>query len=108
MAFGENYDQFVEKFKRKKTTDDCYTPPEVYEAIKDYACERYGVDPARVVRPFYPGGDYQNFNYENGAVVIDNPPFSILSQICEFYAEKAIPFFFICPYPHPLFRFIRV
>lgn len=23
----EDYDGFVEKFKPKKTTDDCYTPP---------------------------------------------------------------------------------
>lgn len=27
MAKGENYEEFVEKFKPKKTTDDCYTPP---------------------------------------------------------------------------------
>lgn len=97
MAFGENYNQFIEKFKPKKTTDDCYTPPEVYEVIKDYVCKRYEVDSSKVVRPFYPGGDYQNFNYENGAVVIDNPPFSILSQICEFYIENAIPFFLFAP-----------
>lgn len=31
---GESYDEFVEKFKPKKTTDDCYTPPEIYEVIK--------------------------------------------------------------------------
>ena len=24
---GESYEEFVEKFKPKKTTDDCYTPP---------------------------------------------------------------------------------
>ena len=28
----------MEKFKPKKTTDDCYTPPEIYEVIKDWAC----------------------------------------------------------------------
>lgn len=32
----EDYDGFVEKFKPKKTTDDCYTPPLVYEAIADW------------------------------------------------------------------------
>lgn len=26
MAKGETYEQFVDKFKQKKTTDDCYTP----------------------------------------------------------------------------------
>lgn len=29
-----DYEGFVEKFKPKKTTDDCYTPPEIYEAVK--------------------------------------------------------------------------
>lgn len=31
MAQGESYEQFVGKFKPKKTTDDCYTPPKVME-----------------------------------------------------------------------------
>ena len=30
MAVNESYEDFVEKFKPKKTTDDCYTPPGVY------------------------------------------------------------------------------
>ena len=38
MAKGETYEQFVEKFKPRKTTDDCYTPPLVYEAVKGWAC----------------------------------------------------------------------
>lgn len=29
------YDAFVEKFKPKKTTDDCYTPANVYDAVAD-------------------------------------------------------------------------
>ena len=93
----EGYDEFVEKFKPKKTTDDCYTPPEVYEVIKDWACKEYGIDPAKVVRPFYPGGDYERFDYSGGKVVIDNPPFSILSKIIGFYVERGIPFFLFCP-----------
>ena len=48
----ENYDAFVEKFKPKKTTDDCYTPPLVYDAVADYVAERYGLDKANFVRPF--------------------------------------------------------
>lgn len=35
MKRNETYEKFVEKFKPKKTTDDCYTPPEVYKLIKD-------------------------------------------------------------------------
>ena len=29
----DDYDGFVEKFKPKKTTDDCYTPPAVYDYV---------------------------------------------------------------------------
>ena len=93
----EDYDGFVEKFKPKKTTDDCYTPPEVYEVIRDWACAEYGIDPAKVVRPFYPGGDYESFDYSGGAVVLDNPPFSILSKIVSFYLDNDVPFFLFCP-----------
>lgn len=97
MAVNESYEDFVEKFKPKKTTDDCYTPPGVYAVIKDWACKEYGIDPAKIVRPFYPGGDYENFDYPEGAVVLDNPPFSILSRICGFYLDCGIPFFLFAP-----------
>ena len=93
----EDYEGFVDKFKPKKTTDDCYTPPEVYEVIKDWACSEYNIDPAKVVRLFYPGGDYENFDYSDGAVVLDNPPFSIISRITAFYLDNGIPFFLFCP-----------
>ena len=94
---SEEYRAFVEKFKPKKTTDDCYTPPLVYEAVKEWACEEYGINPEKIVRPFWPGGDYQRFDYFQGAVVLDNPPFSILSKICDFYIERGIPFFLFAP-----------
>ena len=93
----DEYDEFVDKFKPKKTTDDCYTPPEVYEVIRDWACAEYGIDPAKVVRPFYPGGDYESFDYSNGVVVLDNPPFSIISKITAFYLDNGIPFFLFAP-----------
>ncbi|MBS6280031.1 MAG: hypothetical protein KH449_04390 [Lachnospiraceae bacterium] len=94
---SETYEEFVEKFKPKKTTDDCYTPPEIYEVIRDWACKEYGIDPNKIVRPFWPGGDYEHYDYPDGCVVIDNPPFSILSRICEFYLERGIPFFLFAP-----------
>ena len=93
----EDYDGFVEKFKPKKTTDDCYTPPEVYEVIREWACAEYDIDPATIVRPFYPGGDYEKFDYGGGKVVVDNPPFSIISKIAAFYLDNGIPFFLFCP-----------
>ena len=94
---SEEYDAFVDKFKPKLTTDDCYTPQNIYETIRDWAVEHYGLQGAPVVRPFYPGGDYEHETYPDGCVVIDNPPFSILSQICRFYTERGIRFFLFAP-----------
>lgn len=94
---SEEYCKFVEKFKPKKTTDDCYTPPEIFEVVLDYACERYGIDRASIVRPFWPDGDYEREEYPDGCVVVDNPPFSILSKIIEFYMEHGIGFFLFAP-----------
>lgn len=37
MPKSKTYEEFVDKFKPKKTTDDCYTPQIVYEAVKDWA-----------------------------------------------------------------------
>lgn len=56
MSRGERYEEFVEKFKPKKTTDDCYTPPVVYEAVKSWAINEYGLQGRKIERPFYPGG----------------------------------------------------
>ena len=97
MTEDEKYTEFVEKFKPKVTTDDCYTPLLVYEVVKDWACEEYGISPDSIVRPFYPGGDYEHFHYPDGCVVLDNPPFSILSKICAFYLDRGIPFFLFAP-----------
>lgn len=69
----------------------------MYETIKDWACREFGIDPSKVVRPFYPGGDYESFDYSDGKVVVDNPPFSILSKICTFYRDRGIPFFLFAP-----------
>ena len=92
------YDDFVEKFKPKKTTDDCYTPENIYNAILDWCVKEYGVNKADVVRPFYPGGDFENFDlYKENSVVIDNPPFSILSKIVGFYVHYGIKFFLFAP-----------
>lgn len=38
----DNYKKFVDKFKPKKTTDDCYTPENVYNAVRDWTVEEYG------------------------------------------------------------------
>ena len=43
------------------------------------------------------GGDYQTAAYPDGCVVIDNPPFSILSEICAWYDEHRVRYFLFCP-----------
>ena len=92
----EDYEGFVEKFKPKKTTDDCYTPPNVYDAVVNWVTNEYKVDSQTFCRPFYPGGDYTSFNY-TGKIVVDNPPFSILAEIIRFYTDNDIKFFLFAP-----------
>lgn len=96
MAAGETYEEFVEKFKPKKTTDDCYTPDKVYNAVREWVVSEYGINAADIVRPFYPGGDYRAQDY-TGKVVVDNPPFSILAEIVDFYLDHDVPFFIFAP-----------
>ena len=92
-----DYQSFVEKFMPKKTTDDCYTPENVYAVVKDWAVDRYGLSGAEVLRPFYPGGDYKAVTYDEDSVVIDNPPFSIISEICDWYTQNGVRFFLFSP-----------
>lgn len=93
-----DYDAFVEKFKPKKTTDDCYTPEIVYNAIRDWVLKEYNLpENVRIIRPFYPGKDYQTEDYSGECVVIDNPPFSILAEIKKWYSEHGVRYFLFAP-----------
>ena len=94
-----DYESFIAKFQTTapKTTDDCYTPQDVYEAVVQYVGEIYDMQGKQILRPFYPGGDYENADYLDNGVVIDNPPFSIFSKIVRFYSDKGIPFFLFAP-----------
>lgn len=94
----EGYDEFTDKFKQKLTTDDCYTPPSVYDAVLKFAGTITDLTGRKVIRPFFPGGDYENLaQYPKNCVVIDNPPFSILSSIIRFFCDHDIPFFIFAP-----------
>ena len=93
-----NYEGFVNKFKPKKTTDDCYTPPAVYDAVRKFVGTLADLESRPVVRPFYPGGDYEGFDYPAECVVVDNPPFSIYSRIVRFYMARGIDFFLFAPH----------
>ena len=94
---NEEYNEFLDKFENKKTTDDCYTPDLVYEAVAEWVASEYGVDRRRFVRPFYPGGDYKKYKYAEGAIVVDNPPFSILAEILRWYKAHGVDFFLFGP-----------
>lgn len=93
-----DYESFVDKFEIKKTTDDCYTPPEVYQIVLNYVSENYDLSGKEIIRPFYPDGDYESIEYNQNSVVIDNPPFSIISKITRFYTTNKIPFFLFAPH----------
>jgi len=95
---NEEYQKFVDKFKAKKTTDDCYTPDNIYETVLNWVAKEYKVNREKVVRPFWPGGDYLKYDYSDGCVVVDNPPFSIVTQICRDYMEAGIKFFLFAPH----------
>ena len=92
-AANKEYADFLEKFEEKHTSDDCFTPSNIYEVVADYVAEKFGVSRDNFVRPFYPGGDYEHFDYPSDCVVVDNPPFSIMSKICRFYHQNNIKFF---------------
>ena len=93
----DEYKEFLEKFEAKKTTDDCYTPDNVYKAVADWCANEYGISSSNFVRPFYPGGNYEKHKYPAGCVVVDNPPFSIIADILRFYCEHNIKFFLFAP-----------
>lgn len=95
---SKDYAEFLEKFKVKRSTDDCFTPPEVYDVVLNYVrhyCPQF--EGKEIVRPFYPGGNYKEVDYD-GCIVVDNPPFSILSEIIRFYNAWDIPYFLFAPH----------
>lgn len=93
----ETYDEFVNKFKSKHTSDDCFTPDNIYNVVADWVASEYSLDKSKFTRPFWPGGDYQKEDYTD-KVVVDNPPFSILSDIVRWYLDNGVKFFLFAPH----------
>ena len=92
------YEAFVEKFKAKHSSDDTFTPKNIYETVREWAVRRYCIKPGTpIIRPFWPGGDYTKADYPPGCVVIDNPPFSILAKIVAWYNAHGVRFFLFAP-----------
>jgi len=94
---AEEYQAFTEKFKAKKTTDDCYTPENIHEAVMAWVEQEYGISREHFLRPFWPGEDYQAGVYPPEDVVVDNPPFSLRKQIVDFYMARGVRFFLYSP-----------
>lgn len=93
-----SYEEFKDKFKPKLTTDDCYTPQAVMDVVNDFVRNDLGAGDRTFVRPFMPGGDFENFDYPKNCVVVDNPPFSIFAKINRWYIERGIDFFLFGPH----------
>ena len=90
------YDAFVAKFKARHTSDDTFTPENIYNCVRDWAVRKYRLQGAEIVRPFWPGEDVTKADYPEGSVVIDNPPCSILSKIVRFYNDRGVRYFLFC------------
>ena len=63
---NDEYNEFLQKFEDKKTTDDCYTPQNIYNVVAEWVEKEYKVKKSMFLRPFRPGGDYQNEKYPSG------------------------------------------
>lgn len=63
----------------------------------EWAVDTYRLEGVKILRPFYPGGNYENEDYSGNIAVIDNPPFSIISKICNYYLSRNIRFFLFAP-----------
>ena len=93
-----NYAAFVEKFVPKRTSDDCFTPQNIYDIVADWVASEFHVSRDRFVRPFWPGGDFikESESYKD-EIVVDNPPFSILASILRHYQERKRPYCLFAP-----------
>lgn len=104
MARGMDYDEWLDSkkkrtrldSKKKRTSDDIMTPEANYEAVKNWAIDRFGLEGKRIVRPFWPGADYTTEEYDDDTIVIDNPPYSIERQIIRWYCQHNVRFFLYC------------
>ena len=93
----DEYEAFVKKFETKKTTDDCYTPQPVFDAVLNFVGTLTDLEGVEIVRPFWPGADFTQARYPDGCVVVDNPPFSILASIIRYFCAHGIRFFLFAP-----------
>lgn len=74
------------------------TPDSIYESVKNWVLSHYNLpDDTIIVRLFWPGADYAAYPYNGDELVLDNPPFSILAKILDFYNARGIRYFLFAP-----------
>lgn len=96
-----DYDSFIAKFSdHPRTTDECWTPQDVYEAVVDYVGTLIDMEGRDVLRPFYPGGDYINAEYPVGGGSHRQPAVLDIQQDREVLLRARHPLLFIRPRPH--------
>jgi hypothetical protein len=66
----------------------------VFDAVLKYVHENCDLTGKTIIRPFYPGGDFEAIEYPENCAVVDNPPFSIISKIVRFYIANDVRFSF--------------
>lgn len=98
----DTYENYIKRHNdplRPKTKDDTFTPEGIYEALYDDIEDLLNLRHYKIERPFYPDKDYKEEakKYTNNTVVFDNPPFSLLKEIIDFYNEKGIKYVLFCP-----------
>lgn len=91
----EDYQAFLEKFEAKKTTDDCYTPENIYNVAKRWSLKKYKLGNPPVVRPFYPGGNYKKENYPKGALLLTILHFLLFLRSVSGIQKTALHIFFL-------------
>lgn len=94
-----DYEAYVAKFEdRPRTTDDTFTPPDVFAAVLGWLKGKGKITgDTKIIRPFYPGGDFETADYPDGCAVVDNPPFSIFAMCCKWFTARGVPFFLFGP-----------
>lgn len=90
---------FLEKFANPKeyNTDECYTQLSIMDVVQNYVAETYHLRPSQMCRVFYKGAEFRDIAYPDGVVVVDNPPFSMLTKIVKWFNEEGVDYFLFAP-----------
>lgn len=94
---NKTYEDFVNKFKRVKSSDETYTSENIKRLLAEYVEQNFHIPMAKQREIFTLEKDYRLEKIEKDEAVVDNPPFSILSEIVAYFLEKKIRFFLHAP-----------